>query len=393
MYPSAAPGLITSTADLRKHNCFQVYHHIYHRKQITQAALMHDLKMSAPTISQYLNELQSSGLIEKSGFASSSGGRKPSLFQIIPDARISAGLEVVSSRVLLIITNLYGEVIFKKQLMIEFSNTPSYFDTVCQWANQRIRQTVSDDGRMLGIGIAVQGLPTVEGLTGGIRHLPGTLFRLEQLSSRLNYPCSWIHDVELAAKSEIWHNPQIENAFFLSLNRELGSALIINHSIHTGSGNFSSIIEHMCLYPGGRTCYCGKSGCVDAYCSSFALTQIAGESLDTFFSKLRLGNKSEKKIWEKYLRDLAMTIDNVRMIIRNNILLGGEVETYMTEEDIRRLAAYVEEMTIIKANDLTISRGFYGKNAAAIGGSLYYIEQFLAQLPSQAEAAGRTNHL
>ena len=88
-----------------------------------------------------------------------------------------------------------------------------------------------------------------------------------------------------------------------------------------------------------------------------------------------------------------MTIDSVRMIIRNNILLGGEVETYMTEEDIRRLAAYVEEMTIIKANDLTISRGFYGKNAAAIGGSLYYIEQFLALLPSQAEAAGRTNHL
>lgn len=393
MYPSAIPGSIASTADLRKHNCFQVYHHIYHQKQITQAALMQDLKMSAPTISQYLNELLAAGFIEKSGFASSSGGRKPSLFRIIPDARISAGLEIVSSRVLLIITNLYGEVIFKKQLTAEFSNAPSYFDTVCQWANQCIRQTVPDDGRMLGIGIAVQGLPTVDGLAGEMSHLPGTMFRLEQFSSRLHYPCSWIHDVELAAKAEIWHNPQIENAFFLSLNRELGSALIINHSIHTGFGNFSSIIEHMCLYPGGRTCYCGKSGCVDAYCSSFALSQIAGKPLDAFFSRLRLGNEPERNIWDKYLHDLAMTIDNVRMIIRNNILLGGEVETYMTEEDIRRLATYVEEMTIIKANDLTISRGFYGKNAAAIGGSLYYIEQFLALLPSQAEAAGRTNHL
>ncbi len=147
MYPSAIPGSIASTADLRKHNCFQVYHHIYHQKQITQAALMQDLKMSAPTISQYLNELLAAGFIEKSGFASSSGGRKPSLFRIIPDARISAGLEIVSSRVLLIITNLYGEVIFKKQLTAEFSNAPSYFDTVCQWANQCIRQTVPDDGR------------------------------------------------------------------------------------------------------------------------------------------------------------------------------------------------------------------------------------------------------
>lgn len=381
MYPSTMPGSITSTADLRKHNCFQVYHHIYRQKQITQAALMQDLKMSAPTISQYLNELLASGLIEKSGFASSSGGRKPTLFQIIPNARMSAGLEIVSSRALLIITNLYGEVVFKKQLAVEFSNAPSYFDTVSQWANQCIRQTVPDEGRMLGIGIAVQGLPTATGLTGEMSHLPGTMFRLEQFSSRLHYPCNWIHDVELAAKSEIWHNPQIENAFFLSLNRELGSALIINHSIHTGSGNFSSIIEHMCLYPGGRPCYCGKSGCVDAYCSSFALSQIAGEPLDIFFSRLRLDNEYEKNIWEKYLRDLAMVIDNIRMVIQNHILLGGEVESYMTGEDIRQLAAYVDEMTIIKANDLTISRGFYGKNAAAIGGSLYYIEKFLSQLP------------
>lgn len=381
MYPSTMPGSITSTADLRKHNCLHVYHHIYRQKQITQAALMQDLKMSAPTISQYLNELLASGLIEKSGFASSSGGRKPTLFQIIPDARMSAGLEIVSSRALLIITNLYGEAVFKKQLAVEFSNAPSYFDAVCQWANQCIRQTVPDEGRMLGIGIAVQGLPTAAGLAGEMSHLPGTMFRLEQFSSRLHYPCNWIHDVELAAKSEIWHNPQIENAFFLSLNRELGSALIINHSIHTGSGDFSSIIEHMCLYPGGRSCYCGKSGCVDAYCSSFALSQIAGEPLDIFFSRLRLDNGYEKNIWEKYLRDLAMTIDNIRMVIRNHILLGGEVESYMTGEDIRQLAAYVDEMSIIKANDLTISRGFYGKNAAAIGGSLYYIEKFLSQLP------------
>lgn len=383
MSSTAIPNTISSTADLKKHNCIQVYHYIYEHRQVTQASLVKALNLSAPTVSQYLNELLSHGLIEKGGLAVSNSGRRPNLFQIVKNAKISVGLEIINTKALLIISDLYGDSLYREELKINFDNSSTiYFDTICGWVNTRIKQNCKDDSKILGIGIAIQGLPTATGFTLELlQELSFPLFKIEDFSCRLNYPCSWIHDVELAAKAEIWHDPDIKNAFFISLNHELGSALIIDRAVHTGTLGFSSIVEHMCLYPNGRKCYCGKEGCVDAYCSSKALSKFACDPLDHFFSRVRLGYEHEMKIWKQYLKDLAITIDNVRMIVRSNILIGGEIESYMEDSDIRLLEEYVEEFTSFKADDLVITRGYYGLDAAAIGGSVYYIEQFINKLP------------
>lgn len=48
----------------------------------------------------------------------------------------------------------------------------------------------------------------------------------------------------------------------------------------------------MILVPGGRKCYCGKSGCADAYCAASVLTQDNRQSLDAFMEKLKVVMKS-----------------------------------------------------------------------------------------------------
>ncbi len=44
----------------------------------------------------------------------------------------------------------------------------------------------------------------------------------------------------------------------------------------------SAEFGHMIIEKGGRTCYCGKNGCVDAYCSAKVLSKYSDDDLELF---------------------------------------------------------------------------------------------------------------
>ena len=81
----------------------------------------------------------------------------------------------------------------------------------------------------------------------------------------------------------------------------------------------------MTLYPGGDLCYCGKEGCVDRYCSARVLTGEEGIRLEEFFQRLASGEAVTEKIWDEYLSDLAVVVNNLRMIYDCKVVVGGYV--------------------------------------------------------------------
>ena len=82
----------------------------------------------------------------------------------------------------------------------------------------------------------------------------------------------------------------------------------------------------MILVPQGRKCYCGKSGCADAYCAAGALVGESKDSVEQFMQlhSKQMNEKAEKK-WEEYLDYLAVLISNLRMAYDMDIILGGEM--------------------------------------------------------------------
>ena len=79
------------------------------------------------------------------------------------------------------------------------------------------------------------------------------------------------------------------------------------------------------LVPGGRKCYCGKSGCADAYCAASVLTQNNRQSLDAFMEKIESGDEKVLQTWNEYLDHLAVLISNLRMAYDMDIILVGDV--------------------------------------------------------------------
>ena len=181
-------------------------------------------------------------------------------------------------------------------------------------------------------------------------HLYGDLLKSNEFTRTdfaqyLDYPCTLIHDAEAAAFAELWHLKLSHNAIYLSLNNFLGSAFIFNGSIVHSQDLSSGTIEHMCLYPNGNECYCGKKGCVDAYCSANSLIKNAGENIEDFFSHVKKGSPPHVEIWHNYLRDLAITIDNIRMVISSDIVIGGILQPFITDEDLQLLNDYVKTVS------------------------------------------------
>lgn len=375
-----------SLTDIRKMNYSDVYHYIYKNDRTSTQAIANALKMSLPTVGQHLNALTESGLIEKCGQIQSQIGRKATAYSIIPQAKISIGVEILSERILIAAVDLYGEQIGQMKLSITFENQPEYFKKVSQCILDFIQSLSIDTDRVLGIGFGLQGLISQDGaeiIYGKILNCTG--LKIDAFQQYLPIPCQFIHDSKCAALTDLWYAPDITDAIYLSIGHHLGGALIIDGNISSGRTGRSGTFEHMTLVQNGRPCYCGQKGCMECYCSVDALLN-EDEELEEFFQKKEAGEPDTLKRWDAFLGYLAMAINNLHMVVDCSIILGGHLAPYLTSEDISHLHKLVQENTAFPEDEPFILPGHYKTqnnhktHVIALGAALPYIREFLNEI-------------
>lgn len=367
-----------TTHELKKMNRSKVYQFIYDKRETSRPEIAHTLQMSFPTITQNLNDLEAQELITWSGFQASSGGRKAQLLSCNPVAKIAVGTELLEDEVRIVAVDLYGQVLKETLISQTFFNSPEYFTSICRSIHAFIDELGIPSSKILGIGIAVQGIISLDGKTVVYGELLGfTGLSLDYFTANLEFPCILIQASKAATYSELGQNKGLLNAVHLSLNQYLGSGLILNGEIYQGDNHLGGTFEHMILVPGGRKCYCGNRGCVDAYCSAHYITEEFGGPIEEFFRKLRGGDPAAGQIWDHYLNYLGITISNIRFSVDCDFIIDGLVRTYFTEDDYKKLNTLVEQNLHLPGDNPKIHLGQYGKQAASIGAAFRYIRAFL----------------
>ncbi len=96
-------------------------------------------------------------------------------------------------------------------------------------------------------------------------------------------------------------------------------------SCFEGRTRKQGVWSHAILVPGGRKCYCGKSGCADVYCVTSVLTQQNRELLDAFMEKIESGDEKTLQSWNEYPDHLGVLISNCGSAYDTDIILGGDV--------------------------------------------------------------------
>lgn len=366
---------------MRNFNRRQVYNIIYQEKRISRQRIADELNLSLPTVTQNLKSLEEAHLIERSGHFQSTGGRKSVVYSCTSNAYIAIGAHITKRSFRLVSVNIYGEILKRKYVTMDYEHSQEYYRQFGEQVNSFIKSMNVSPKRILGVGIALTALLSRDRQSVSKSILLGTAAAtLADFQEWISCPCQLFHDSEAAANAELWFNPDISDALYLGINHHLNGVLIMEGKIHAGKEYSGGLVEHLTLYPGGRPCYCGKRGCLSTYCSGNLLFGEQENAGNAFFDKVRSGDREACETWHTFLSDLSIAIGSLYAVLDCDIILGGTVGTYMTEEDalaIQQLVRYNSHYA--PASDF-IRLGHKDVDICSCGAGIAYITEFLEAL-------------
>lgn len=143
-------------------------------------------------------------------------------------------------------------------------------------------------GQIRGIGV---GAPNGNYYTGEIAFAPNLEWAANEavpfsrmLSEALGgIPVSLTNDANAAAVGEMTYGAAkgMKDFIMITLGTGVGSGIVINGQVVYGHDGFAGELGHTCaVRNNGRQCNCGKTGCLEAYCSAIGVARTAREWLD-----------------------------------------------------------------------------------------------------------------
>jgi predicted NBD/HSP70 family sugar kinase len=357
-----------------------VYQLVYQKGSISKPEIAAQLGISLPTAIQNVKSLQQEGLLEEGIVLESTGGRKATAITFRKNAHFALGTEITLNHISIVLINLASEIIEYARIEKIYENTPAYYQELVQLIERLVVVSGVNPNAILGAGFSVPGILTKDGQMIIYSHvLQVSALQCSTISRGLSYPSVMCNDANSAGIAEMWIRKNHNNAVYLSLSNAVGGAILLNDALYTGENQRGGEFGHMTLVRDGLPCYCGRKGCVDAYCSALVLSRHTGGNIGLFFEKLKGGDKSLQAVWEQYLSYLTTVINNLLASFDCTVILGGYLGEYL-EGYIGDIRQSVAGVTTFLGNEDYITSCAYKREASAVGAALLFVRPFINQL-------------
>lgn len=357
----------------------RIYQNIYDSHGLsTKQSLASDLGLSLPTVYQHLAELMNEGLVTYSGQRLSTGGRRANALTVVPDARIAIGLSVTDNRLRLAAANLcLQELAYRSVPSALRPGDSEYGSFLAQELERFLDEEQLNRKKILGVGVSV---PAVLSSNGSRVLLAPTLrmqdTSLEHLVSQIPYRSYMDNDGSFGGSAEWLMRHSRSSMAYLSLEDGVGGAVMAAGAVYPGDNRRSGEFGHMCVEPGGLPCKCGKRGCLEAYCSAGRIREELGISLEEFFIGLGTHNARYEALWQDLLRHLALGINNIRMVLDCDVVLGGFLSEYLAPY-LPQLKDYVRALNTFEESADYLHLSILRRHTAPLGAAFYFIQDFL----------------
>lgn len=351
---------------------------IYKQNETSKQEIVKELGISNPTVLQNVKELIEAGIVEEVGKYQSTGGRKAKVLSIVEDKKYSIGIDITKNHVNIVLVNMKAIVVNSRRIRVSYSDSIEYYRSIGNYLDEFILENCIEEDRILGVGISIPGIIDEKNLLLTRSHiLEVKNISLRNFEKFIKYDIGFDNDANSAAYAEI--SSYNKNAIYLSINDTVGGAIYIDGYIYMGENFKSAEFGHMIIEKDGKKCYCGKKGCVDAYCSAKSLSKYTEDDLELFFENMKKGEEKYLEIWKKYLEYLSITITNLRMIFDCDIVIGGYISAFLEEYKLE-LDKSITKYNNFDMDTSYIYAGKYKKEASAIGVAMKFIDRFFNSL-------------
>ena len=166
----------------------------------------------------------------------------------------------------------------------QYPNIEDYIQAVCNILMPMIEK-VGGIEKIKGFGI---GAPNGNYYNGTIEHAPnlpwkGIVPMANMFKTKLGIPVALTNDANAAAIGEMTYGAArgMKNFIVITLGTGVGSGIVVNGQIVYGSDGFAGELGHVIMdrTEKGRSCGCGRTGCLEAYCSATGVARTAREIL------------------------------------------------------------------------------------------------------------------
>lgn len=196
------------------------------------------------------------------------------------------GIDIGGTNTVFGIVDARGHVLASSSIKTQkHANFDDYIDELHSETMKLIEANDATD-QIQGIGI---GAPNANYYTGEIIDAPnliwpGTVPLAAKVSAAFGgIPVAVTNDANAAALGEMTYGAArgMKDFIMITLGTGVGSGIVINGQLVYGHDGFAGELGHVIRKPNnGRTCGCGRTGCLEAYCSATGVARTAREFLE-----------------------------------------------------------------------------------------------------------------
>ena len=281
------------------------------------ASISEAIGASVPTATKLIGELMDEGFMIDLGKSGTSGGRRPSIYGLNPDAGYFIGIHVRNRHVSVAVTNFKGGLIsFLDDIPFVMEANEESVRLIAENIREYINRQGLDWNKIMGLGLSLPG--RVNPVTGYSNNYTFDNSRpiSRILEEELNVHVVLENDSRAMTYGEyLGGGLKEKNMLFVNVSWGLGMGMIMNGRLYYGTSGYSGEFGHFPLLDNGQMCRCGKIGCLETGASGSALVRMISE-------KLTAGRASS--LARKFKADGKVNISEVFSAIQREDILAIE---------------------------------------------------------------------
>lgn len=283
---------------------------LYFRNTLSCADISERINKSLPLTTKILQELIKDEFVTETGFAPSSGGRRPLTYTLKPDVLyvVSIAMDQYVSRI--VIMNMENQyAIPEEKFELNLFKNDNALAELTGHINNYINRSGIPKNKIIGIGIGMPGfVDVVKGVNysffeAGEINIPAFVAEHTGLDVFID------NDSSLIALAELRFGKAINkaNAMVINIGWGIGLGLILHSNLFRGNNGFAGEFSHLSLFTNDRLCaVCGKTGCLETETSLAVLVEHARKALQN----------GQTSMLNKELFEKATTEEAFDMIIK-----------------------------------------------------------------------------
>ena len=339
--------------------------------------------LNKATISVQVAQLLEEELINETHKEHIVVGRRPIMLSINQEAGYVLGIDLDKHEIQYTVSNFLGHPVHSS---ISELDTDNYDEIVEILANQIQSYMDSFTNSRYGLVSVMIGVHGTVNKDESILFIPKLQWRhkdlKKDLKKKLTIDIAIENSANLSAYAErVFRYHKSDHLFALISSSGIGSGIMIDGKLEKGYHGYAGEIGHMIIFPDGKPCRCGNSGCWEGYASETSFIEQLALSMNKQNLNLqdvqRLLTEKDAitcKQMEQFIKDISLGVNNIINLYNpETLVINSEILRFYPSalEKIKGyLVSSVSQYREIVLSDL-------GKKACVMGACALAIQHFL----------------